>query len=152
MVFVRIKKKMKKTKLRLRGVSDTSVLKDKIQSLLRDIAILRDSGCILRNTRFCGGLPGEAVLQFDHLITRANAATYAVSKLGVCVCRPCHMWKKYHQKQYDALVKELISPERVELWEKCEKDSWMPIRTTAYDWKLYVVVLERELKELQDNI
>ena len=91
------------------------------------------------------------MLQYDHLITRANAASYAISKLGVCVCRPCHGWKKWHKEQYDALVKTLISPERAELWEKCEKDSWQPSRTTAMDWKLAIVVLENELKELQNK-
>jgi hypothetical protein len=49
--------------------------------------------CILRNIRHCGGEPGftfledgvigKVVLQADHLITRANSATYADSRLVV---------------------------------------------------------------------
>ena len=136
---------MKRTKLNIRGIGEVSVLKDEIQKTLRQIAIARDGGCILRNIRHCYNGP-KAVFQFDHLITRANAATFADSRLGVCVCRGCHLWKEYHKEQYDALVKTLLPKDRVELWEKCEKDSWNPVRTTAMDWKLSLILLEKELE------
>ena len=45
-----------------------------------------------------------------------------------------------------ALVKTLLPKDRVELWEKCEKDSWNPVRTTAMDWKLSLILLEKELE------
>jgi len=38
--------------------------------------------------------------------------------------------------QYDTLVRALLSPERVRLWDACERDSWRPSRTGIYDWKL----------------
>jgi hypothetical protein len=45
------------------------------------IVILRDGGCILRDTPHasaCNGYAkdGHLILQADHLITRANSATY----------------------------------------------------------------------------
>jgi len=136
---------MKRTLPRKKGRSETSLLKEEIQSLLRSIVIARDKGCILRKIRRCGE---DTVLQADHLITRANNATYADSRLVVCVCRPCHFWKKYHKEQYDALVKSLLPKDRVQLWERCEQDSWRPLKHGAYDWKLEREALYQELARL----
>jgi len=71
----------------------------------------------------CGGYrnDGELILQADHLITRANAATFADTRLIVCLCRDHHGWKSLgsnaRKAEYDALVRTLISPERVKLWD-----------------------------------
>jgi hypothetical protein len=89
------------------------------------------------------------VLQADHLITRANSATFADTRLIVCLCRTCHGWKKWNEKQYDSLVKTLISKERVELWDKCLKDSWRPIKTGVSDWQLHILALNQELKSYE---
>jgi hypothetical protein len=140
----------RRTPLRAKGTSDTAVLKKRIQALLREIVMLRDGGCVLRNIR-CGhvlGTPG-IVFQAEHLIERSNSATYADSRLVVCICKNCHGWKhfkKSNHDQYDALVKTVISPERVALWDRCEKDSWRPHRTSAMDWKLVEAALEQELR------
>lgn len=146
------RKPMKRTKIRVAGKSTTAELKAEIQALLRQIVIKRDGGCILRKIRNCGGDIGSAVLQADHLITRSNSATYADSRLVVCVCRRCHGWKSLgsnqRKAQYDALVKTLLPKWTVELWESCEKDSWNPRRTTAFDWKLAKLVLEAELRKM----
>src|SRR5436309_1064851 len=111
----------RKTPLKVYGDNDTATLKKEIQRLVRDIVILRDGGCVLRFVRHCGGEPGRAVLQADHLITRANSATYADTRLIVCVCRGCHYWKSVgsnrRKGEYDALVKTILSKERVELWD-----------------------------------
>lgn len=134
------------TPLKRKGKSETTKLKDEIQRLVRAIVIKRDGGCILRKVRHCGGDIGDAVLQADHLITRANSATYADTRLIVCLCRPCHGgFKQWHPKEYDALVKTLLSPEIVALWERCEKESWTPKRVGAYDWRLEILALEQEL-------
>lgn len=133
-------------RLRIKGISTTSQLKEEIQAVLRSIVIVRDGGCILRKIRHCG--QEDVVYQADHLITRANNATYADSRLVVCVCRPCHFWKKYHEAQYNNLVKSLLPKDRVELWERCEKDMWRPIKHGAWDWKLNLVVLYKELASL----
>jgi hypothetical protein len=152
--------------LRIEGKSDTAIVKREIQGVLRQIVIARDGGCILRNVRQCGGEAGYTfleggvigkvkglVLQADHLITRANSATYADSRLVVCLCRRCHAWKSLggnrNKAQYDALVKTLLPPERVKLWEACEGDSWRPHRTSSYDWKLALAALKQELYEAQ---
>lgn len=122
--------------MRRKAITESAQTKDRIQALLRQIVIHRDGGCILRNHRFCEGLPNHPsiVLQADHLITRGNSATYADPRLVVCLCRNCHGWKHWHKEEYDALVKTILAPERVALWETCEKDSWRPHRYYASDW------------------
>jgi hypothetical protein len=143
------------TPLRTKGKSIVATVKDSIQAWLRAIVIKRDGGCILRNVRYCNGLPDipGVVLQADHLVTRSNSATFADSRLVVCLCRPCHAWKSLggnqRKGQYDALVRTLLSADRVELWDRCEKDSWRPVRTDAYDWKLAEAALKQELAQVE---
>jgi hypothetical protein len=137
-------------RLRVEGHSETAELKREIQSLVRDIVILRDKGCILRDIRRCNGVPGLAVLQADHLITRANSATYADTRHIVCVCRGCHGWKSLGDNQrtaeYDALVKTILPQDRVRLWELAEAERLRAYPMRANDWKLQVVLLKQELR------
>jgi hypothetical protein len=140
-----------KSRIRVVGKSDTTEIKRNIQALLREIVIKRDGGCILRGVRYCGGLPDVpgVVLQADHLITRANSATYADSRLVVCVCRSCHAWKSLgsnaRKGQYDALVRTLLPHDRVALWDACEAESWRPHPMRTNDWLLALIALKAEL-------
>lgn len=140
----------RKTPLRVLGHSDTSELKREIQDAVRDIVIARDGGCILRDNPHvsaCNGYrkDGKLVLQADHLITRANSATYADTRLIVCVCLGHHGWKNWHKKEYEAVVRTVISKERVILWDRAEENSWRLTRNYASDWKLALVALKSEL-------
>ena len=141
-------KPLKRGKLRLVGHSSTSELKREIQAILRQIALLRDKECVLMGIR----REHTKVMQYDHLITRANSATYADSRLGVLVCSGCHLWKKWHKEEYDSLVRGVLlltgQKKRVKLWEECQKDSWRPTPARTSDWKLAKLALEQELKEL----
>lgn len=153
-------KPLKRTRLAKKGKSPTAVLKDDIQAYLRLIVTIRDGGCILRNLRHPG--EGEAivvdhkvvsdrVIQAEHLISRANAKTFADPRLVVCICRNCHGWKNYYPKQYDALVKPLISKERQILWERCEEER---SRHQAHktDLKLELLALKQEYQKLCTGI
>lgn len=144
-----------KKKLQVKGHSDTATIKDEIQAVVREIVIARDGGCILRNVFFadgpnCGGYrkDGELILQADHLVTRANAATFADTRLVVCLCKAHHGWKSVgsnlRKKQYDEIVRTLISPERVALWDRCEAESWKPNRSAANNWSLTLAALKQE--------
>lgn len=149
---VKSPKPLKRGRLRVKGHSEVNDLKDEIQRLVREIVMIRDGGCILRNYRRCGGELGQAVMQADHLITRSNSATYADTRLIVCLCQPCHGgWKKWHKEDYDRLVKSILSKDRVALWEACEADN-TPHHKTSYDWKLYIIQLKNELKDLLAHI
>lgn len=140
----------RKTPLAALGKSDAALLKKKIQAELRRIVIARDKGCILRDIRHCGGLPDTPgiVLQGDHLVTRANSATFADPRLVVCVCRSCHYWKSVggniNKAQYDALVRTLLPKDRVELWDKAIQDSWRPMRYSSMDWALELTFLKTQ--------
>lgn len=143
----------RKTPLRVKGHSDTGDLKERIQELARSIVIIRDGGCVLRNIY---GIPGcnghrkdgQLILQADHLITRANSATFADTRLIVCICKGHHGWKEWHKEEYDALIKNVIGAGRAALWDRCEQDRWRPVRKYTADWALHVAALEQELREI----
>jgi hypothetical protein len=153
--------KARRKRLRVVGHSDTAEVKRNIQDLVRAIVIARDGGCIFRNLYDylhgqppCGGYAkdGHLILQADHLLSRSNSATYADTRLIVCVCKGHHGWKSVgnnlRKAQYDALVKTLLPPDRVKLWEACEADSWRAHRTGIYDWKMAEIALTAELTKL----
>lgn len=147
--------KNKVRRVKVAGHPTVKDIKAEIQATLREIVILRDKKCVLHGIK-CNheyGM-GGIVWQAEHLIERSNSATYADSRLVVLVSKNCHGWKhftKSNHDQYDKWVKTVISKERVALWEKCAADSWRPKQTGAYDWKMALVVLQQELKKLQDN-
>lgn len=143
-----------RSKIRVQGHDDTEEVKRRIQALLREYVMIRDGGCILRNFRFCNGVPGLAALQADHLITRTNSATYADHRLVAWVCRSCHTWKSLggnlRKGQDDAPVKRLIPVERAALWERCEADN-RPHRMYLSDWKALEIGLTAELAKLRTS-
>lgn len=138
-----------------RHSSDTNVAKDAIQATARAIVIARDGGCFFRgklvndrihtcNTRTKAG---NIILQADHIVTRANAATYSDVRLIVCVCRGLHGWKKWNKERYDAALRAYLPKERIALWDKAEKNRFQPHRKYTYDWKLELAALKQELKQ-----
>ncbi|MCK5614540.1 hypothetical protein KAR91_72415 [Candidatus Pacearchaeota archaeon] len=141
---------LRRTKLRLVGISTTSELKREIQALLRQIVIIRDGGCILRHypgTGQCGGFrnDGELILQAEHLHTRSNSASFADHRLVVCLCKRHHIfWKPQHADEYYRIVKEHIGPGRTKLLEAIQADH----SPHKMDWKLEKLALEKYLKEI----
>jgi len=150
---------VKRTILKQKGTSDTALIKDKIQNYVREIVIRRDGGCIFADHgRFFGsGIPncngyannGHLILQADHLITRANSATYADTRLLVCICKGHHGWKKWNEKRYNELIRPLIGPDRCALWDKCHAARYTPTRMYASDWKKELAALKQELRNTQ---
>jgi hypothetical protein len=147
----------RKTPLRANGKSDTALTREHIQAELRRIVIERDGGCIFQKPLmdgrslgipYCGGYAkdGHLILQADHLLTRANSATFADPRLVVAVCKAHHGWKSLgsnrNKAQYDAAVRAILPADRVALWDACEKDSWRPHRTYASDWALELAYLK----------
>lgn len=151
-------KPLKRSKLRLTGVSDTSKIKDEIQGLVRAIVILRDGGCVLREVTGipkCNGYAkdGHLILQADHLLSRSNSATYGDTRLIVCVCKGHHGWKSVgsnlRKTDYDMIIRELIlTPEKVVLWDLMEATKHKAVKM---DWKLVKLSLEKELASLKKN-
>ena len=136
-----------------KGKSEAALLKEDIQAMVRAIVIKRDGGCILNSIWALGGYPqcngrknnGDLILQADHLVERSNSATYADTRLIVCVCKGHHGWKHFKKSNHDAynaLVRQILPPDRIALWEKAEQQSWKPHKM---NWKLELAALKQEL-------
>lgn len=147
------------TPLRVKGHSDTATVKEEIQKTVRAIVIARDGGCIMRDLHYfdfpeCGGYrkDGELILQADHLVTRSNSATFADTRLIVCVCKAHHGWKSVGSNlrkfRYDGIVRDLISEERVALWDRCEEESWKAVKM---NWQVELAAVKQELSMLQSK-
>ena len=146
---------MKRSPLKRKSRSPNAIVKDNIQEYVRLIVSIRDKGCVLRSVRGCGAIcevvndkvVSATVIQADHLITRANSATFADYRLIVCVCRACHGWKHWHEKEYDSLVKTVLSKEVLDLWEKCELDR-QAHKTYKVDFVMELLHLKQEYARL----
>lgn len=145
---------LRKAPLHVEGKSTATQLKKEIQAYLRLLVIHRDGGCVLRNAPGvppCNGYrkDGEMIYQADHLITRGNSATFADTRLVVCLCKGHHGWKSVgnnlRKEEYDRIVRSLLSPDRVALWDRCEAESWRP---TKMDWSLELTALKQEYANL----
>lgn len=119
--------------------------------------MIRDGGCIFKKEQghICTGFApksGHLVLQADHLLSRSNSATYADTRLIVCVCQGIHGWKSVgsnlRKAEYDKRVKQLLASEIVSLWERCETERFTSSRKGAYDWKLEIAALNKQLKDM----
>lgn len=123
----------RKTGLKKKSKSETALVKDAIQAELRRIAIERDGGCFLRNYPEAGAC--DSVLQYDHLHSRVNAASFADERLGVCVCRRHHIfWKPQYPDIYMQCARDFIGPERSTILDRVQRDH-RPHRKTLSDWQ-----------------
>lgn len=150
------KSKLRRTKLRLVGHSSTTELKNEIQALLRQIAIRRDGGCILRHYKSeitpryqeCGGYrkDGELILQAEHLHTRSNLSTFADTRLIVCLCKRHHgYYKPQYSDEYYEIVKKHIGKERADLLKRVKEDRGVH---RGIDLKMELLNLKKELLKL----
>lgn len=143
---------MKRTKLRVKGHSEMSEIKQEIQDELNTLVKLRDGGCILRHwpeTGSCGSRPtkdGHLIQQAEHLHTRANGASYADSRLVVCLCERHHIfYKPQYSDRYYEIVRQIIGPERSALLDRVKADR----SPHKMDWRLELLGLKNEVKKLQ---
>ena len=141
----------RRSPLKTKSTSETALIKEDIQAYLRQIVIHRDGGCFLRHypeAGACGSRPtkdGHLILQAEHLHTRSNAASYADSRLVVCICERHHIhWKPQHSSEYNQLARDFIGPERAALWDKIEKERFRPHKM---NWVLEKLALAQELKQ-----
>jgi hypothetical protein len=146
------RKPLRRTKLRLVGHSTTSELKTEIQAVLRQIGIIRDGGCFLRNFtseitpqyQKCGGFTkaGDLILQFEHLHSRSNAISFSDSRLGVCICLRHHLYyKKQYPAEYEQFARRFIGEQRSALLDRVRADH----RPYKVDLKLELLALRQEL-------
>jgi hypothetical protein len=156
---------MKHTPLAKKSKSPVAQCKDRIQDLLRAIAIERDGGCVLGSATayiaqtialrygfllpHCNGYrkDGELILQYDHLNSRAFNVSYADVRLGVILCKGHHGWKHMtdaNKKFYDRVMREIIEPDRTALWDRVEEDR-KTYHMTLWDWQKIEIALAADL-------
>src|SRR6185312_10951980 len=127
------KSQLRRTKLRVVGHSSTSELNIEIQGILRQIVMIRDGGCFLRNYRDqivsqyvnCGPTKkdGNLILQAEHLHSRANANSFSDSRLVVCCCQRHHFYyKKQYSAEYEQFARHFIGEERTKLLDRVRED------------------------------
>ena len=148
----------RKTPLRKQSQSPSALFKVQIQATLRQIVILRDGGCFLRNYqnkitpqyRECGGYTnaGDLILQAEHLHTRSNAASFSDSRLVVCCCKRHHIfYKPQHSAEYNELARDFIGKDNAKLWDRVKEDH----RAHKVDLALELVALKQQLRELSTD-
>jgi hypothetical protein len=152
-------------RLKARASNETNDVKDRIQALVREIVIARDGGCVFGAAALLTGHYGESIprcngyakdghliLQADHLVTRANSATYADTRLIVCVCKGHHGWKKWNEARYNEIVRQLLPADRVALWDKAHEARYKPTRMFTSDWMKEEAALKQELRALHSQL
>ena len=148
----------RKTPLRKQSQSPSALFKVQIQATLRQIVILRDGGCFLRNYqnkitpqyRECGGYTnaGDLILLAEHLHSRSNASSFSDSRLVVCCCKRHHIfYKPQHSAEYNELARDFIGKENAKLWDRVKEDH----RAHKVDLALELVALKQQLRELSTD-
>ena len=143
----------RKTGLRKKGKSDVSLAKDRIQCIMRQTAIKRDSGCILRHYEEageCGGYrnDGELILQGEHLVTRERNISFGDMRNIVLLCKRHHFFfKKQHSSLYWDLIRRHIGEERWAWFERVKNDR-RTYTFTLYDWNKIELALSYELSKM----
>lgn len=145
----RSKTPLKRSRLRVNGVSDVSSIKREIQALLRELVILRDGGCVLRFSPETGQC--SDILQAEHLISRANSKFYADPRNIVCLCQRHHIfWKPQNSRLYWQLIAKVIGDQRQQWLELAEQDK-TPCHKNLSDWKIDKAVLQQEIRRLKEH-
>jgi hypothetical protein len=122
-----------------------SQLKKMIQARLREKAIERDRTCVVaqhapllpQNWLVCGSYrkDGELIVQAEHLVGRANSASYADMDNIILLCQRHHFYfKTQHPMLYWEIVRLHIGPDRwakVQAWES----DHTPHHMVAADWR-----------------
>lgn len=141
-----------KTRIKRESPDDTAQCKKRIQALLRQLAIQRDGGCVLRHytdiAGRCGGYrgDGELILQAEHLNTRARNISYGDMRNIVCLCSHHHgHWKPEHSREYWKLIEQIIGPERQAWLDRIQADQ-RPYHMVLWDWQKLEMELRQQLK------
>jgi hypothetical protein len=145
---------MKRTPLRRSSKSPTALCKIRIQALLREIAILRDGGCVLRNfieAGVCGGYgpkSGKLILQAEHLNTRERNISFGDMRNIVCLCQRHHgYFKQQNGALYWDLIRRHIGEERWAWLQRVIADR-KTYPMGIYEWQKVELALRAELKSL----
>ncbi len=139
--------------VKVAGHPSVKDVKKEIQDTLRQIVIIRDGGCVLRDypeSGQCGGFAndGHLILQAEHLVTRGNSISYGDTRNIVCLCMRHHnFFKPQHSLLYWKLIEQIIGPERWKYVQKIQADESAHM-SYKVDFTLVLVGLKQELRKL----
>lgn len=143
---------MKQSRLRKKSNNRTALCKDRIQGLLRELAINRDGGCVLRKypeAGVCGGYSpksGKMILQAEHLNTRERNVSFGDMRNIVTLClRHHHFFKQQYGPLYWELIEKVIGPERWAWLKKVQMDR-KTYTMGFWEWSKTEWALKRELE------
>lgn len=144
----------KKTKLCVSGKSPVSLCKKRIQALLREIAIKRDKGCIMRHypeAGSCGGYGKKSkklILQAEHLNSRERNFSFGDMRNIVLLCKHHHFnFKKKKGLLYWSLIRKHIGEKRWAWVEGAVHDQKI-YKMSLSDWNLIEISLQKEVNKL----
>src|SRR6266481_491384 len=137
---------MKRSYIAKLGKSDFSKTKRRIQSLLRQIAILRDKNCVLNRYSITGACSGP--FQAEHLASRSISISYGDMRNIVLLCQRHHIfWKPQNSRMYWELIEQIIGPVRWNYIKLVEADK----KPYKMDWLLVEVSLQHQLSSYEKN-
>jgi hypothetical protein len=144
--------------LRQMSKSPVAGYKRRIQAALNALGQARDGGCIMRHypeSGECGGYAndGHLILQWDHILTRSNSATFADLRNGIILCKRHHIfWKKQYPMLWAELVYRHIGAETTSWIHRQQALSGKPTRIYPSEWLLIAQNLENKVKLLHGTI
>lgn len=130
------------------GKSEVALTKKRIQALLRELAIRRDGGCIMR--KHLGMLPSsyrecDEVLQAEHLHTRGSSGSFGDMRNIVCLCRRHHIFfKPQYSQLYWEIIEQHLGPEGW-AWYKRIRDDHRAHPMRLWDWTQVELSLKQDL-------
>ena len=130
----------RKTALRPKSKSEVALTKDRIQKLLREIAIKIYGTCVLADYPEAGPCgtyreDGELIVQAEHLNTRERNISFSDMRNIVLLCKNHHFYfKKQYGRLYWELIRKVIGEKRWEYLKRVEADK-KSYNMSLWDWK-----------------
>jgi len=135
--------------LRNSGKSEVSQCKKRIQALLRQLAIKRDQGCVLRHYQDMlhpSYLSCSEVLQAEHLNTRGSSGSFGDMRNIVCLCERHHIFfKPQHSQLYWEIIQKHLGEEGWAYYKRV-RDDHRPNPMRLWDWQKIEMELSQQLK------
>ena len=132
---------------RLKKVSKTGTIKDRIQALLRKIGLaLWGEKCAFALFQAETKRKCQPPLQYDHLEPRSINELFADFLNGQILCKIHNQWKHYHPREALRIERKLYGDERM---DELARRSKLSKPMSKKDWLQVEAELELKVAELE---